>query len=174
MSFRGDGMLLKCAMAVDFFGCLRPGELCIPDTQAFDSSKHLCLGDVKFLDDEKMFSLHLKQSKTDKFSQGVDVYIGCSSHAVCAYCHLKEFLKLRVDDNPLSPLLSSMSVRVLRKAYFVNATRLALSSVGLDPSLYSGHSFRAGSATSGADSGFDHWELKMLGRWSSECFNIYI
>ena len=75
--------------------------------------------------------MHLKQSKIDKLSQGVDVYIGCSSHTVCAYCLLKEILKLRVDVNPLSPLFSSMSVRVLRKAYFVNATRLALSSVGL-------------------------------------------
>jgi hypothetical protein len=130
--------------------------------------------DVKNFPEERMFSLFLKRSKTDKMSNGVEVFIGCSSHIVCAYCLMNEFVCSRVDSLPDSPLFADSNVSVMRRGFFVNATRLALRSIGLDASLYSGHSFRAGSATSGADNGFNPWELKMLGRWSSQCYNIYL
>jgi len=174
LSYRQDKELIQCAMAVAFFGCLRAGELCISDKEVFDSTKHLCVKDVKFFNEDKMFSLFLKQSKTDRLSNGVEIFIGCSAHDICAYCMLKQFLCSRSDMDPSAPLFADCHVSVLRKSYFVNATRLALSAMGLNPSLYSGHSFRAGSATSGAQCGFNHWELKMLGRWSSECFHIYL
>ena len=161
-------------MSLAFFACLRAGELCVPDNCTFDVAKHLCIRDVTFFDDDKMCSVLLKQSKTDKFSNGVMVYVGCSTQSVCAYCTLKKFLVARSDHSPDAPLFADNHVPVLKKTYFVNATRLALSAIGLNPSLYSGHSFRAGSATSGAENGFNHWELKMLRRWSSECFNIYL
>jgi hypothetical protein len=45
---------------------------------------------------------------------------------------------------------------------------------GYNPALYSGHSFRAGSATTGAALGFTAWELKLLGRWNSDAYQIYL
>jgi hypothetical protein len=161
-------------MCVAFFGCLRAGELCIPDGVDFDSNKHLCVSDLLFYCDKKMFSLTLKQSKTDKSGKGVVVYIGCSSHVVCAYCLMLKFMDRRSNSVASSPLFADDNIPVLRKSLLVNATRLVLCTLGLDPTKYSGHSFRAGSATSGADSGFNPWELKMLGRWSSECYHIYL
>ena len=174
MSYHPDELLLQVAMAVAFFGCLRCGELCVPDHVSFDPLQHLCFKDLKFFHNEHMFSLFLRKSKTDKFSNGVEVYVGCSSHVICAYCLMCKFVKTRIDDSPDSPLFSNVRINVLRRSFFVNATRLALSALHLDPSMYSGHSFRAGSATSGADSGFSQWELRMLGRWRSECFHIYL
>ena len=174
VSPRVDALLIQCAMSLVFFACLRAWELCVPDNCTFDVAKHLCIRDVAFLDDDKMCSVLLKQSKTDKFSNGVMVYVGCSTQSVCAYCMLKKCLVTHLDHSPDAPLFADNHVPVLKKTYFVNATRLALCAIGLNPSLYSGHSFRAGSATSGAENGFNHGELKMLRRWSSECFNIYL
>ena len=121
-----------------------------------------------------MISIFLKQSKTDKFSNGVAIYIGCSGHVICAHCLMLKFVLLNPDKPKNAPLFADQNVWVLYKSYFVNATRLTLSAIGLDPSGFSGHSFRAGSATTGADNGFHHLELKMLGWWSSECYNVYL
>ena len=62
----------------------------------------------------------------------------------------------------------------LKKNYFVSVTRLALSASGFNPSDYSGHSFRAGAATTAGDNNFEEWELKMLGRWASSAYSIYL
>ena len=174
MSYHPAERMIQLAMCVAFFGCLRSGELCVPDNVLFDSSKHLSVSDLRLYRDEKMFSLTLKQSKTDRTGKGVEVYVGCSSNVVCAYCLMVDFMDRRSSYVATSPLFADKNIPVLRKSVFINATRLVLSTLGLDPSCYSGHSYRAGSATSGADNGFNPWELKMLGRWSSECYQIYL
>jgi hypothetical protein len=78
--------------------------------------------------------------------------------------------------NPSSdfPLFVDTGLHVLRKGYFVSTTKLVLALAGYDASLYSGHSFRAGSATTGAAVEFSEWELKMLGRWSSDAYQVYL
>jgi hypothetical protein len=52
--------------------------------------------------------------------------------------------------------------------------KLLISLLGLSPSEYSGHSLRAVAATSGASQGLESWELKMLGRWRSDAYNVYL
>ena len=45
---------------------------------------------------------------------------------------------------------------------------------GLDPTKYAGHSFRIGAATSAASKGINDSTIKLLGRWESEAYQIYI
>ena len=52
MSYHPAELLIQLVMCVAFFGCLRAGELCIPDGAVFDSAKHLCVSDLKFYHDE--------------------------------------------------------------------------------------------------------------------------
>ena len=44
----------------------------------------------------------------------------------------------------------------------------------IDPHQYSGHSFRIGGATSAAVAGLNDYEIKLLRRWSSDCYKCYI
>ena len=60
------------------------------------------------------------------------------------------------------------------KEHFVSATKLGIAMLGLNPSEYTGHSYRAGSATTASMVGFSSWELKMLGRWESGVYSIYL
>ncbi len=50
----------------------------------------------------------------------------------------------------------------------------ALASAGVDSTPYSGHSFRSGAATTAASRGIGDATIKMLGRWNSEAYQLYI
>ena len=58
--------------------------------------------------------------------------------------------------------------------YFVGRVREALNAARLDPSKYSGHSFHVGAAISAARAGLPDHVIKMLGRWRSEAYQLYI
>ena len=45
---------------------------------------------------------------------------------------------------------------------------------GLDYSNYHGHSFRIGAATSAAAAGIPDHAIKMLGRWDSSAYLLYV
>ena len=51
--------------------------------------------------------------------------------------------------------------------------RLALRSSGL-PGHYSGHSFRRATATTARLAGLSEDEIKLLGRWKSDSYRLYI
>jgi hypothetical protein len=174
LSQRHDGQMLSLAMTTCFFGCLRAGEICLPDATLFNHAIHLCLDDVEICYPERYFKLKLKVSKTDKFSTGTIVHIGCSRKLVCSYCSMCTYVANRQNTAPSSPLFMDNSGHILTKSMFASATKLLLALLGYDPVKYSGHSFRAGAATTGADKGFDDWQLKMLGRWASNAYNIYL
>jgi hypothetical protein len=171
---RNDKLMLQLAMCVGFYGCLRAGELCVSDTSLFDPAVNLCWSDVTVDEVKKALVLFIKRSKTDSKNLGVSVRLGCSGKPVCAYCAFLLYRSSRADTSPLSPLFVNSVGAALKKKYFVSTTRLLLSFLGYDAMLFSGHSFRAGCATTAANQGFNQWEIKMLGRWSSECYNIYL
>ena len=50
----------------------------------------------------------------------------------------------------------------------------ALSTAGLDDKSYSGHSFRIGAATAAAAAGIPDHLIKMLGRWESSAYQLYV
>ena len=72
------------------------------------------------------------------------------------------------------PLFQVSKNVVLKKSYFIDALKMSLIELGLNPHLYGGHSFRSGSATSASIKGFNEWELKLLGRWESNVYTIYL
>jgi hypothetical protein len=89
-------------------------------------------------------------------------------------------MKLFINDRSLletglcKPLFLYKSGIVLSRKLFVDNTRLYLSMIGVDPARYTGHSYRVGGATCAAASGMADWEIKMLGRWSSDAYLRYI
>jgi hypothetical protein len=173
-----DKKLMHAVSCLAFFGCFRLGELCLADGKPFIHSQHLCVNDITLDERDLCLTVHLKQSKTDVDNAGVDVFLGCSRDSLCcAYCSMKSYLKFRnclpIHANT-SPLFVVPGGGVLTKTYMISVTRLLLSMSGHDPSLFSGHSFRAGAATTAGDNQFREWELKMLGRWASPAYNLYL
>ena len=164
----------KTAMCVAFFGCLRAGELFPPDNEAFSPLRHVTYGDLSIDAYLSTITIRLKQSKTDILNKGVEVKMGCSATPICAYCIMCSFVGQHPCPAQNSPLFMGPNTLALRKPYFVSTTKLLLACSGYDPSAYSGHSFRAGSATTRATIGMSAWELKLLGRWSSNAYQVYL
>ena len=46
--------------------------------------------------------------------------------------------------------------------------------LGLDLSRYSGHSLHTGGATSAAQAGVSQWQIKLMGCWNSQAYQVYI
>jgi integrase len=174
---RFDAKMLYAVMTLAFFGCFRASELCVMDGKVFDESSNLSYHDLVMNIKERNLCIFLKKSKSDVNSQGTSIYIGYSGTKTCAYCRMLDYLLYRPTIHPKtenSPLFVNFHGEPLRKDYFVSTTRMALSLAGFNPSKFSGHSYRAGAATTAGDRGFEEWELKMMGRWKSSAYNLYL
>ena len=87
---RNNGIMLKLAMSMAFYGCMRAGELCDSDNEHFDPRITLTWGDLSCDPSKKSLNLFVKRSKTDYKNEGVSIRMGCSCKTVCAFCAFLE------------------------------------------------------------------------------------
>ena len=114
--------------------------------------------------------VRLKQSKTDPFRHGVDVYLGRTDADLCPVAALLAYMAVR----PHLTGLLFIDGSFLTRDRLVAAVREALQEAGIDSAQYTGHSFRIGAATTAAQAGLQDSVVKMLGRWESTAYQRYI
>ena len=164
-----------CLMA--FFAFLRCGEFtCI---SSFDPSSNLCLSDVEFQFTEftaSAYILNLKVSKTDPFRTGCKLSLFRINSVLCPVSAMLKYMKLRRSRGAIStdPLFVNGDNQPLTRTYFLHTLRSLLSCLGVNSSLYAGHSFRRGAASMAAKANVPDHLIKVLGRWSSDCYQRYI
>ena len=166
--------LLRASLCTAFYGFLRPGEF---TTVNFDASRNLTLSDLNFSWNRAV--LLLKRSKTDRCNRGVYIPYYRTNNNLCPIRQLRTYLKYRSQlfyhlSPNATPLFITPSGRALSPQEFVKHLRHVLSSLGVDPSRYSGHSIRIGAASTAAKAGIPVYLIKILGRWSSEAYRRYI
>ena len=81
---------------------------------------------------------------------------------------------LAVRGNQLGSLFKLRDGRYLTKEIFTVRVKSMLSLLGYDEASYAGHSFRIGAATAAAEQGIEDSVIKMLGRWESSAFQLYV
>lgn len=169
-----DGCMLWAAAALCFFAFLRSGELTVPSDSAYDEKAHLCFQDVAVdsLGNPSTLRVRIKASKTDPFRLGVDVYVGRTDSNICPVAAVLTYMTVRGPDT--GPLFVFRDGRYLTRARFVAQVKQALKRAGVDHTHYSGHSFRSGAATTAARQGIGDATIKMLGRWKSSAYQLYI
>ena len=170
-----NNIMLWAASTICFFGFFRSGEISVPARDKFDPECHLTLRDVSVDDpgNPSAVCLNLKQSKTDPFRKGVQIYIGATNNQLCPVAALMAYLAIR-DRDPTSPLFKFQDNEPLTRDRFVREVRKSLREAGLDQSKYAGHSFRSGAATEAAARGLEDSLIKTLGRWESSAYQVYI
>lgn len=167
--------MLWAAATICFFGFMRAGELLMDRKNGFDPSQHLALEDVA-TDDKRqpsMVQITLKHSKTDPFRKGVDIVVGTTGDDLCPVKALANYLQMR--GGAPGPLLMWRDGSPLTRSYFVKRVRGALIALGFtNTARYSGHSFRAGAATTAAAMRVEDSLIKTLGRWESAAYLLYV
>ena len=159
--------VLCTALTMAHFGLLWTGEFMV-DQEQFDPASHLCVQDViPSLTAQlvlRYITIHLKSSKTDPFGQGIDVIIGCSSTQVCGACAAWDLIQSHQlkQASPVQPFFQ-LSGQPLSRDVVVGHIKGLLAKLGLNPSLYSGHSLHIRGATTAATAGLRDWEIKSLG-----------
>ena len=163
-----DHCMLWAAVTMAFFGFLRAGELTVPSDAAFDPAVHLTRDDLSIdsISDPQSIKFRLKA-----FRKGVDIVVGRTGNKLCPVAAMLSYLA--VGGNKTGFLFHFRDDKLLTKARFVESVRLALAA-GFNQKLYSGHSFRSGAATTAGACGIPDSAIKMLGRWSSATYLIYI
>ena len=169
-----DVVMLWAACCLGFFGFLRSGEMTVPSDSAYDPSVHLSYKDIAVDDpaNPQTVSVFIKQSKTDPFRRGINLFLGRTSSDLCPVMALLNYLVVRGPSE--GSLFMFSDGRLLTRQRLVEAVRRALGKAGLDPSKYCGHSFCIGAATAAAERGMEDSVIKTLGRWRSLAYLEYI
>ena len=147
-------------------------DSCVPGKLQFHQTLSFKDVAVDNLLDPKVIRVHLKASKSDPFRKGVDVFVGITNHTLCPVSAILVYLAAR-GSNP-GPFFRFEDGRPLTRMCFVSRVKEALAAVGVDQSAYSGHRFRSGAATTAASQGIGDATIKMLGRWKSNVYQLYI
>ena len=171
---RYEQLLVWAACCLGFFAFMRSGELTVPTGSIFDCTIHLTPRDITVDDLQRptMLKIHVKSSKTDPTRKGVDLFVDRTGNSLCPVVAMLRYLSMRgIDDGPL---FREGNGNPLSWQNLIAKVRQALQQAGVDPSHYSGHSFRIGAATTAASRSISDATIQILGRWSSDSYTRYI
>ena len=115
----------------------------------------------------------IKQSKTDPFRKGCTLTIARSTTSICSVMAMRDYL-LQCKPAATGPLFTFTNGKWLSRVSLTQELRSALHCCSLRTDHYFTHSFRIGAATTAATAGVPPWLIKVLGRWSSDCYERYI
>ena len=80
---------------------------------------------------------------------------------------------LAVRDFDHGPSFRSEDRQPLTRTKLVSFLKATLTAAGIDPTHYSGHSFRIGAATTAAANGISDFTVQTLGRWTNDSYLRY-
>ena len=169
-----DNIMMWAACCTAFFGFLRCSEFTIPSLTSFDPEVHLAQADIA-IDDKlspTVVQITIKQSKTDPFRKGVQLYLGKTDATLCPVKAMLAYLPIR--DAIPGPCFKLASNQGLTRQEFSARLSRTLTAAGVPLKGYTTHSFRIGAATTAKEAGVSDVHIKMLGRWKSDAYQLYV
>jgi hypothetical protein len=166
------------AMLIAFFCFLRKDNFTVDKADAFNTRRHLCRGDVVFGRSDVTFTF--RHSKTNQFHARVHrtKAVQIPGHLLDPIRALVNAFKVCPHANPAGPAFAVPTrdggMAPLTHRLFVDTLRFSLSKIGVDPTMFSGHSFRRGGATFAHRMGVSPLLIKLMGDWSSDAYMSYI
>ena len=108
----------------------------------------------------------------------VPLAVGAGGNFIDAVWEMNNLL--RVDPIPASRMAKTPMFRdpatndALRSGAMRRLTRVLMASIGEAPSQFGLHSYRIGGATALFAAGATPLTIRMMGRWSSDCYRLYV
>ena len=167
-------LALWCGFLVAFYTLFRKANVC-PKELKFDPETVLTRGDVVIDKRNERILIFVNFSKTNQFQKSCHVIPipKNSDPAMDLFTHLSSlFTKVKADDD--APALSYSANGFVTHQTFTEKLKSLLGKSGLDPSLFSGHSFRRGGASYLYSVGGSTLMVQVMGSWSSQIFTRYL
>lgn len=165
---------LWCSFLLSFYGLLRKSNA-VPKSAIFSAKKVLTRRNISVDTVNNMVYVYLGHGKTNNFCTR-DVIIpipGNNDPAMDPVRHIQALFS-RVQTNPESPAFTYAPGQFIKYTSFTSRLKELLKKAGVDPALYSGHSFRRGGATFLHSCGGTALMIQASGDWSSQCFTRYL
>lgn len=160
--------MYQAAFTLAFACFLRSGEIV---HGPFMPQFHLSVGSVVFAGNYSYAIITLPASKSDPFRQGVKMVAPATGGIECPVLALRAITQHR---SASLPLFHNTATQTFNRSQFIKTVHKCLSLCNVSPNGFSGHSFRRGAATWASRVGFTEEEIKVLGRWNSDCVRRYI
>ena len=173
---RGDFIFLTI-LIVGVLGFFRLGELLVTAASTYDDDKLIKVGHFLPRDDHAI--IWIPMSKTDPYGTGTPVKIPrIPNSPLCPVARLEHLCHGRPRDDPLfmwdgNPRTGKPR-RIVTRDSFLRRLKQCLRKIGINPDLYAGHSLRRGGAVSAERLGIPEQVIKVLGRWTTDCWKRYI
>ena len=170
------GYIYKAVFLLAFFAFLHLSNQVPPFISSFSTSTHLCRGDIIF--QPEFTTLILKWSKTiQKQSQFATVQIpSLGTSPLCPLAAVQNMAsRLPLPSNsPMFAIPQGSGVIPLTQSKVRCFLALILTSLDIDPSTYSFHSFRRLGASLAFNSNVSLQSIQHHGTWSSDAVWSYI
>lgn len=161
--------LFHSLFTLAYFGMFRVGELV--NTNKHQQGNALLNEDVQITRDSSII-IRLNLFKTNQ--RGKPVYLKVPSDVgyICPVKAIKEFMAVR--PNIRGSLFCHSDGSVVTRTQFSAVLAKAINKTRFLRAQYRTHSFRIGRATDLASDGYPSEIIRKLGRWSSDCVNLYL
>ena len=169
-----EDLALWCSYLVTFF-CLFRKASSVPKDSKFDPSKILTRGNIGVDSANKIIFIYCGFSKSNQFRKR-DMCIPIPQNddpALDLYRHMTLLLET-VQAPPDAPAFTYGQGKFIGYSQFTSRLKMILRKAGLNPDLFSGHSFRRGGASFLFSSGASQLMVQVLGGWSSLCYTRYL
>ena len=159
---------------------MRGCEIALDDGEAFELSEHLTPQDVKFFETDgvRCATMRIRKRKDLRVLRGKhsSITLAGGGKLLDPVAALHEWMQARalLGLSPAKPALfchengSAITVRELRQM-----VKEVAAAAGLDETKYGAHSLRIGGATAALAAGVSPSLIRLLGRWSSDVYEIY-
>ena len=163
-----------CGFLLAFYCLFRKANLCPKDSED-NPARILKRSDIEIDEELEQVLVYVNFSKTNQFMQRSHVIPIPRNNdpALDLYSHLRILFR-RVKAGPESPALSFSPSQYINHRTFTERLKALIRKSGLDPSLYSGHSFRRGGASYLYSIGGTTLMVQVLGEWSSQIYTRYL
>ena len=164
-------IMIWAACCLAFFDFLRISEFTIPDNDQYDESCHLSFNSIS-VDNPQQLRISIKQSKTDPYCKGVNIFLGTTGDSVCPVKGILPYLAIRGDHK--GSLFILEDGRYLTQQHFSSTLEGLLKQLHINTHCYNIHSFWIGAATTARQANVPDSLIKMMGRWKSDAYLSYI
>ena len=165
-----------CLFLFALFLLSRKSNLVPVSTKKFDKSKQLCRGDVTVF--PSFLIVKFRWTKTIQFGNRI-LKIPLLAYPSSKFCPVQAYKRM-CNLNPCSSedavfsYVNKGKCLPITYSQFQNKLRELLCKIGMNPNLFSSHSFRRGGATLASQAGISPSSIQLMGDWKSNCYTKYI